>query len=115
VTRILIYLGRFLMIVVGYAVASLAASAFLNVMFMASAGFAPDEAPAMFMGHLIFSISFFALFVAYFAFIPSAGAILVAEIFGNRDWLYYVVAGGVVAVMVLGLFWYSANEVYQAS
>ena len=114
-TRILTYLGRFVMILVGYTVASLAASAFLNIVFLASAGFDADETPQCLTGSLIFSIPFVALFVAYFAFIPSARAILVAEIFGKRDWLYYAVAGGIVAVVVLGFFWHAANEMYQVS
>jgi hypothetical protein len=115
VNRVLTYLGRFFIILIGYAVAALAASAFLNVVFIASAGFAAEEAPAMFMGSFIFSIPFVALFVAYFAFAPAVPAILLAEILGKRDWLYYAVAGGVIAVVVLGFFWHAANEMYQAS
>ena len=101
--RILIYLGRFFIILAGYAVASLAASAFLNIVFIASAGFEAEEMPAMFAGSYIFSIPFIALFVAYFAFIPSAFAILAGEIFAKRDWLFYALAGGVIAAIVIGV------------
>ncbi len=45
-------------------------------------------------GSFIFSIPFVALFVAYFAFIPAVPAIVIAEILGKRDWLFYALAGG---------------------
>jgi hypothetical protein len=102
--RILTYLGRFFIIIAGYAVSALAASAFLNVVTLASLGFTADETPAVAMGSIVFSIPFIALFVAYFAFIPSVVAILISEIFGLRDWLYHALAGGVVAAVVIGLF-----------
>ena len=49
-------------------------------------------------GSFVFSIPFVALFVAYFAFIPAVVAIVLGEILGKRDWLFYALAGGVVAV-----------------
>jgi len=110
--RVLAYLVRFAVIIAGYAVASLAASAFLNTVFFASAGFTVEGAPMVATGSLLFSIPFVALFVAYFAFIPSVPAILLAEILGKRDWLFYAVAGGIVAVIVLGFFWQAADEMY---
>lgn len=114
-SRVLTYLGRFFIILAGYAAASLAASAFLNIVFIASAGFAAEEMPAMFAGAYIFSIPFIALFVAYFAFIPSVPAILLAEILGKRDWLFYAIAGGIIAVVVLGFFWHAADGMYAVS
>ena len=48
------------------------------------------------MGSIVFSIPFVALFVAYFAFVPAIPAILLAEILGKRDWLYYAISGAVV-------------------
>lgn len=102
--RILTYLVRFAVIIAGYVVASLAASAFLNIVTLASLGFTADEAPAAAMGSIVFSIPFIALFVAYFAFVPSVVAILISEIFGLRDWLYHALAGGVVAAVVIGFF-----------
>ncbi len=95
--RLVAYLVRFAAILFGYAVASLAASAFLNILFLASLGYAPDHTS------LYFSVPFVALFVAYFAFLPSVIVILVAEVLGRRDWLYYALAGAVVACVFLGL------------
>ena len=100
-SRVLVYLGRFALILVGYAVASLAASAFLHVVTLGSLGFTADEAPAVVMGSLVFSIPFVALFVAYFAFLPAVPAILLAEILGKRDWLYHAISGAVVALVIL--------------
>ena len=92
-SRIFIYLGRFALILAGYAVASLAASAFLHVVSLGSLGFTADEAPAVVMGSIVFSIPFVALFVAYFAFLPAIPAILLSEILGKRDWLYHAISG----------------------
>lgn len=102
--RVVSYLIRFAVIIAGYAVSALAASAFLNVVTLASLGFTADEAPAAALGSIVFSIPFVALFVAYFAFMPSVVAILISEIFGLRDWLYHAFAGGVVAAVVIGFF-----------
>jgi len=113
--RIFTYLFRFAVIIAGYAVAALAASAFLNVVFLASAGFTPEEAPMVATGSVVFSIPFVALFVAYFAFIPAVPAIVIAEILGKRDWLFYAIAGGLIALIVLGFFWHAANEMYVVS
>ena len=69
-----------------------------------SLGFTADEAPAVVMGSIVFSIPFVALFVAYFAFLPSIPAILLSEILGKRDWLYHAISGAVVALVVVAFF-----------
>ncbi|MER9583135.1 hypothetical protein [Mesorhizobium sp. M0047] len=101
-TRLVGYLLRFAVILFGYAVASLAASAFLNVLFLASLGYTPEHAQPTATASLYFSIPFVALFVAYFALMPACVVILVAEILGRRDWLFYALAGAVVAGVFLG-------------
>ena len=101
-SRVLVYLGRFALILAGYAIASLAASAFLHVVTLGSLGFTADEAPAVLMGSIVFSIPFVALFVAYFAFLPAIPAILLSEILGKRDWLYHAISGAVVALVIVG-------------
>ena len=102
-SRFAAYLVRFAVILFGYAVASLAASAFLNILFLASLGYTPEHAQPTATASLYFSIPFIALFVAYFAFMPAAIVILLAEILGRRDWLFYALAGAVVAAVFLGL------------
>ncbi|ESY90112.1 hypothetical protein [Mesorhizobium sp. LNHC229A00] len=101
--RLVAYIVRFAIILFGYAVASLAASAFLNILFLASLGYAPAQAHPAATASLYFSIPFVALFVAYFGFMPAAVVILIAEILGRRDWLFYALAGAVVAGVFLGL------------
>lgn len=102
-SRVFAYLFRFMLILLGYAVGSLAASAFLNVVMLAWFGFTPEEARMVATSSLAFSIPFAALFVAYFAFIPSVLAIVIGEITGKRDWLFYALAGGVVALVIIGV------------
>ncbi|MDQ2635064.1 MAG: hypothetical protein M3Y78_15195 [Pseudomonadota bacterium] len=93
---------RFIIIIAGYGMAALAASAFLNVVMLAWFGLTPEETRLVATGSFFFSIPFVALFVAYFAFIPSAFAIVIGEVAGKRDWLFYALAGAVVALFVLG-------------
>lgn len=100
--RLVAYLIRFAVILIGYGVASLAASAFLNIMFLASLGLMAEQTQPAAQASLWFSVPFVALFVAYFAFMPAAIAILVSEILGRRDWLFYALAGAAVAAVFLG-------------
>ncbi|MER8466761.1 hypothetical protein [Mesorhizobium sp. M1396] len=108
-TRRVGYLVRFAVILFGYAVASLAASAFLNILFLASLGYTPEHAQPTATASLYFSIPFVALFVAYFALMPACVVILVAEILGRRDWLFYALAGAVIAAVFLGLVEHSGD------
>ena len=96
------YLFRFAVIIAGYLVAALAASAFLNVVMLAWFGLTPEETRLVATGSLVFSIPFVALFVAYFALIPSVFAIVIGEVAGKHDWLFYALAGAVVALVVIG-------------
>jgi hypothetical protein len=102
VNRVLAYLFRFIVIIAGYLVSSLAASAFLNVVTLAWFGFTPEETRVVATGSFVFSIPFVALFVAYFAFIPAVFAIVTGEVTGKRDWLFYALAGAVVALVIIG-------------
>ncbi|TPK39179.1 hypothetical protein FJ492_22370 [Mesorhizobium sp. B2-5-4] len=101
--RLVAYIVRFAVILFGYTIASLAASAFLNILFLASLGYAPAQAHPAATASLYFSIPFVALFVAYFGFMPAAVVILIAEILGRRDWLFYALAGALVSGVFLGL------------
>ncbi|MET3579180.1 uncharacterized membrane-anchored protein YitT (DUF2179 family) [Mesorhizobium robiniae] len=111
--RLVAYLIRFAVILIGYGVASLAASAFLNIMFLASLGLMTDETQPAAQASLWFSVPFVALFVAYFAFMPAAIAILVSEILGRRDWLFYALAGAAVAAVFLGFAFQTADANFE--
>jgi hypothetical protein len=103
-SRVFVYLARFALILVGYASASLAASAFLHLVLLGPLGITADQLPAVMMGSVVFSVPFVALFVAYFGFLPAIPAILLSEILGKRDWLYHATSGAVVALVVVAFF-----------
>lgn len=113
--RIVDYLVRCIIILFGYAVASLAASAFLHIIFFAWAGFEPKDAPELTMASFVFSIPFVALFVAYFAFVPSAVIILIAELLAKRDWLFYAIGGGIVAAIFLAFLHQAADPDFDVA
>lgn len=101
-SRVLVYLVRFAVIVLGFAVAALAASAFLHLLVAGAAGLPPEDVSAVFTGPAIVSVPFVALFVAYFAFVPSIFVILAAEVLSLRGWLYHALAGGTVGLVAAG-------------
>lgn len=102
-SRFLLYLGKFAHMVLGYLAASLAAGAFLNVVFLGAAGLMASDMPLeVATGSMVFTIPFTALFVAYFAFVPALVVMLLAELLGKRDWLFYALSGGFVALVFLG-------------
>ncbi|PZV38687.1 hypothetical protein [Mesorhizobium kowhaii] len=111
-SRLIGYLIRFAVILFGYAVASLAASAFLNILFLASLGYMPEHTHPTATASLFFSIPFVALFVAYFGFMPAVIVIVLAEILGRRDWLFYALAGAVVAAVFLGLIDHAGDATF---
>jgi hypothetical protein len=115
VSRLVAYLIRFAVILIGYVVASLAASAFLNIMVLASLGYTPEHAHPTATASLYFSIPFVALFVAYFAFMPAAIVIIVSETFSRRDWLFYALAGAVVAAVFLGFVHQTADANFDVT
>jgi hypothetical protein len=102
--RVFVYFARFALILLAYVCASLAASAFLHLMSLGALGLQPDQTPQFIMGSALFSIPFVALFVAYFAFLPSLPAILVSEALGWRDWLRYAIAGALIALIIIAFF-----------
>jgi hypothetical protein len=104
VGRVVVYFGRFALILVAYICASLAVSAFLHIMSSGALGLKPDETPQFVGGSAFFSVPFVALFVAYFAFLPSLPAILISEAFGWRDWLHYAIAGALIALIIIAFF-----------
>lgn len=64
--RFVAYFIRCLVILLGYAVAVLAASAFINVLFLGAIGFSAEETRWMASGPLVVTIPLLAIFIAYF-------------------------------------------------
>lgn len=96
--RIFAYLLRFVVILIGYVAAVLAASTFIHLLFLGSTGFLEQDVRPVAGAAMLFSVPFVALFVAYFVFVPSAIAIGLAELLGRRDWLSYALFGAAVGI-----------------
>lgn len=109
-SRLITLLVRFFIVVLGYAAASLVASLFMNVLIAGTEGLAASETDPLYRGGLIVSVAVGALFVGYFAFLPAMAAIVVGEIAGKRDWLFYAIGGAVVGAVVVTLFWTGSEE-----
>lgn len=102
-SRFGLYVGKFLHILIGYGVACLAVSAFVNVLFLGAADFTPEEvAWIVASGPLVVSIPIGALVIGYFAFLPAMAAAVITEVLDRRDWLVHALAGGAVALIVTG-------------
>ncbi|MBX3572090.1 MAG: hypothetical protein KF694_07020 [Mesorhizobium sp.] len=98
-------LGQLFLILFGYAAASLVASMFFHLLFLGIDGLDPRDVPPVVMGTVFVTVPIVALFISYFAFLPSAILVGLGEIIGARDWPFYAVGGGMVGACVIGLFW----------
>ncbi|BCH30006.1 hypothetical protein MesoLjLc_19360 [Mesorhizobium sp. L-8-10] len=107
-------LFRFAVIVFGYAVAAFAASAFLNLLSLGALDWGQEELPWVVAGSVMVTIPVVALLIGYFAFIPAVPVILLAEMLARRDWLFYAIAGGMVAVVVVGYLWQASGPLSDA-
>ncbi|MEO9336215.1 hypothetical protein ABFT80_02095 [Mesorhizobium sp. SB112] len=105
----MVYIGRFAALVFGYIAAALAASAFLNVMALGILNLNADEFPIV-AHSFVFSIPFLALFIGYFGFVPAVIAIGIAEVTGQRDWLFYAIAGSISAIAFIGAAWQTGHH-----
>jgi hypothetical protein len=104
--RLLAYIGHLLLVLVGFACASLAASAFLVLLIISPMDLSAADLPPVVTGSLLVAVPFVALFVGYFAFGPGLAGILVIEALALRDWLSNAIVGGLVglAVNLLGVW-----------
>lgn len=109
-TEVGAYLLRFAVIIFGYAVAVFAASAFLNLLSLGAIDWRQDELPWVAAG----TIPMVALLIGYLAFIPAVPAILLAEMLARRDWLFYAIAGAVVAAVVVAYLWQANGSLEDA-
>ena len=97
--QVLALIGRLFAILIGYAAATFAASAFLHLIWSSGAGFG-NEASGFVIGSIAVSAGILALMFANFAFFPAAIFIGISELAGWRDWLAYALAGAAVAILV---------------
>ena len=102
--RVVSYLVRFVVMLIGYGVACLAASAFLAILMLGAFGFSAEEVRWMGDATLLVTVPLLALFLAYAAFTPSALVILLGELLARRDWLSHALGGGAVGLATAA--WY---------
>ena len=98
--RLAVYFGRLVVILAGFLAASLGASAFLHLLILGGLSWTPEEAVFV-AGSFLFSVPFVALFVGYFMLLPAMVAIVIAEMLGRRDWLYFALAGAASGLAVV--------------
>jgi hypothetical protein len=92
---------RCVRILAGYALATLAASAFIQFLAMGWVGFPHDMMPWQGDLTMLVSVPVMALFIGYFAFVPALAAIAAAELFDKRDWLFHALGGGGVGLVCM--------------
>lgn len=90
---------RFAVILVGYLVASLAASIFVYALMLARHH---NEPVVISAGHFLL-VLVGAFFAARLNFVPAALVILIGEILGRRDWLFYTLGGAVIGFVMVAL------------
>lgn len=95
---------RLLLILVGYAVALLAASIFLVAIQRQGLQGPTDDLPMMLIMTFLGSVIPTWLFLAANASIPACVAIILSERRGRRDWQTHVIAGAVLGAIIL-VFW----------
>lgn len=103
-SRFFVYFGRLILIAIGYVCAVIAASAAMHLFILPTLGFGREEAGPIIVASYVFSIPVVALFVAYFALLPSLVVIAIAELWSVRGWLYHALGGGAVGLVLAVLF-----------
>lgn len=95
---------RLCAILIGYAAAILVASLFLHLLAWPSLGLDGETPSFAARSALVVSVLLVGLFVSYYAFVPAAALIALAELRPFTSWLYFALAGGVTALSALVLY-----------
>jgi len=96
-------LGRLTLISVGFFLASLAAALTATAGLGRAYGLAIETGEALgdFLGQWILSLVVSTMVIGYFSLTLAAIAIIVAESFGLRSWLYYAAVGALMGALAL--------------
>ena len=97
-TRLFAALLRLFVILFGYSAAVLTAVLFIHLLAWESLGFGGGAENPVAQWATVMSVLFSTLFISYYAFLPSAVLITISELRAIRGWLYFALAGGVVAL-----------------
>jgi hypothetical protein len=104
VSRLLLYIGRLLIVLVGYLAGCLAASAFLNMLLVGGLDMNAEQMRWTLTGSVFVSVPILAVFIAYYGFVPAMAWMLLAEFTDKRDWLFHALGGGVAALAAVLMF-----------
>lgn len=102
-SRVLAYIIRFAVIVLGLSCAWVAASAFVHLLVLGDAALAVGDANDLATGRELLTIMFGAFIIGRLSLWPALAVALAFEFFGRRDWLSFALAGAAVAVAALVL------------
>jgi hypothetical protein len=104
-SRVLYYLLRFTLIILGFVCAIFAASLFLNLLLLGSSELIGSEGPFLYL-----TVPAFAVVIGYSIFFPAAILIFLAELTAWRDWLFYALGGAGIAVVIIVWKWRPQTE-----
>lgn len=102
-TRLFGVLLRLVVILVGYSLAVLTAVLFIHLLAWESLGFGSGTEDPVAQWATVISVLLSALFISYYAFLPSVVLITISEVRVIRSWLYFALSGGAVALCVVVL------------
>lgn len=92
-SRVVVYVLRFAAMVLGFAVAAMAASLFVHLVLIGVSHNTGEDLNGLIAGSLFVSIPFAALLIGYYAFLPGIVVLVLAELLSRRDWLFYALGG----------------------
>lgn len=96
---------RFIVILIAFVAAVLAASLFLAILI--AGGFQPQSEQEM-MGlsaGMIVAVPVMSTLFGYYSFLPAMVLVCISEILGRRDWLFHALGGALVALLVMIWLW----------
>lgn len=100
-SRLLVYLGRFALFVLGFVGAALAASAFVHLLLFAGLDVPHGEARELTVAALLVSVPVVAAWMANAVFAPAFLIFVLSEIAGWRSWTTHALLGAAAAAAVL--------------
>ena len=103
--QVLAILFRLLVILLGFAAACLAASGFVHLVWIGPLAADQGIAEFFYAGPVFVTLPLLALMIGYLAFFPWLIVLAIAELTGRRGWLFYALAGALIATPVAAVLW----------
>jgi hypothetical protein len=102
-SRVFSYIGRFFMVCLGYALAVIAACAFLLFLLWGGLVRGDEDLQTPLGVAAGFSLPIVSAFAARYAFFPMMLAVMIAELGNRRSWLFHALSGMAVAVAAMAV------------